>query len=248
MPFNALDIRPCAVRRIDTRTRMLRLVAFVVAGTVLMTAAVAHPTRAHAQSTAVTKTVTPSKPHWRDLTAEQKLALAPLAGTWEGLQEREKRKWLVISRSQEKLSPAERDVQHSRMTEWAALSRQQREQARFNFEEIKQVPAAERKAKWEAYQALSEDEKRSLAERAIKRPAGVAGTIRPVPRQKLVPVPASRTDGSPGPRIELAPASSPTATGLSGPPPSPAPTGRAAEEVPSATPAQAPTPIPTLMN
>lgn len=121
------------------------------------------------------------------------------------MSESQKRKWLVISRNQGKLSPEERAVQHSRMTEWASLSRQQREQARFNFDEVKQVPAAERKAKWEAYQALSDDEKRRLADSAAKRPQGAAGTIRPVPAQKLAPVPAARVAGRPGPRIELAP-------------------------------------------
>ena len=120
----------------------------------------------------------------------------------------QKRKWLVISRNQGKLSSAEKAVQHSRMTEWAGLSRQQREQARFNFDEVKQVPAAERKAKWEAYQALSDDEKRRLAESAAKRPQGAARTIRPVPAQKLAPVPALGVAGRPGPRIELAPATS----------------------------------------
>ena len=157
--------------------------------------------------TATAKPTSSSRPHWRDLTAQQQQALNPLAAHWDGLSESQKRKWIVISRNQGKLSPQERAVQHSRMTEWAGLSRQQREQARFNFDEVKQVPAAERKAKWEAYQALSDDEKRRLADSAAKRPQGAAGTIRPVPAQKLAPVPAARVAGRPGPRIEIAPVS-----------------------------------------
>lgn len=158
-----------------------------------------------AAKTGTAKPASSSRPHWRDLTALQQQELGPLAAHWESLSESQKRKWLVISRNQGKLSPEERAVQHSRMTEWAGLSRQQREQARFNFDEVKQVPAAERKAKWEAYQALSDDEKRRLADSAAKRPQGAAGTIRPVPAQKLAPVPAARVAGRPGPRIELAP-------------------------------------------
>lgn len=150
-----------------------------------------------------------SRLHWRDLDAEQQKALGPLASQWDGLSEVQKRKWLVIVQNQGNLTPAERAVQHSRMTEWVGLSRQQREQARFNFDEVKRVPVEERKAKWEAYQALSAAEKQRLADSAAKRPQGAAGTIRPVPAQKLAPVPASQGGGRPGPRIELAPASQP---------------------------------------
>ena len=70
---------------------------------------------------------------------------------------------------------------HSRMSEWAALSNQQRAQARLNFADVKRLPADERKAKWEAYQALSEEEKRELAASAHGATPGAAPPIRPVP-------------------------------------------------------------------
>lgn len=146
-----------------------------------------------------------AKPLWRDLSAKQQQALQPLAAHWDALSEGHKRKWLALSRNHAKLSPAEKATLHSRMTEWAALSRQQRDQARFNFAEVKQVPADERKAKWEAYQALSPEEKRRLAESAAPRPPGAAGTIRPVPAQKLVPLPTEATKGQHSARIQLAP-------------------------------------------
>lgn len=192
-----------------------------------------------------------SKPHWRDLGAEQQQALSPLASHWDGLSETQKRKWLVISQNQASLSPAEKAVQHSRMTEWVGLSRQQRERARFNFDEVKQVPAAERKAKWEAYQALSAEEKQRLADSAAKRPQGAAGTIRPVPAQKLAPVPISQRAGRPGPRIELAPPATP-AGAVPPATPKPAPTtGEPASPMPAptlpSTPAAAPV-VPLLPN
>ena len=94
------------------------------------------------------------------------------------------------------------------MTEWATLSNQERSEARHNFAEVKRVPIDERKAKWEEYQALSEEEKRKLASRATLRPPGAAGTIQPVPAQrKLAPLPALAADGGQHmPRIQLAPA------------------------------------------
>jgi len=145
-----------------------------------------------------------SKPLWRDLGTRQQRALQPLAPYWDSLTEPHKRKWLALSRNYAQLSPADQEILHSRMTEWAGLSNQQRTQARFNFAEVKQVPVDERKAKWEAYQALSEEEKRDLAARATPRP-GAAATIRPVPAQKLVPLPAAAPAGQHTPRIQLAP-------------------------------------------
>jgi hypothetical protein len=164
-----------------------------------------------------------SKPLWRELTARQQRALEPLAPHWDSLTEPHKRKWLALSRNYATLPPADQETLHSRMIEWAALSNQQRTQARFNFAEVKQVPLDERKAKWEAYQALSEEEKRKLAERAKPRP-GAAATIRPVPPQKLAPLPAVAPDGQHTPRIQLAPpAPLPVRPQLVAPAPRPAP-------------------------
>ena len=147
-----------------------------------------------------------SRPLWRELTARQQSALQPLATHWDALSEAHKRKWLVLSRNYGEMSVADRTTLHSRMSEWAGLSTQQRSQARFNFAEVKQLPVDERKAKWEAYQALSEEEKRQLADRANTRQHGATATARPVPIQKLVPIPANSARGPEHmPRIQLAP-------------------------------------------
>jgi hypothetical protein len=176
-----------------------------------------------AASAPATKQVV-SKPLWRELTARQQRALEPLAPHWDSLTEPHKRKWLALSRNYATLPPADQEILHSRMIEWAALSNQQRTQARFNFAEVKQVPVDERKAKWEAYQALSDEEKRKLAERATPRP-GAAATFRPVPPQKLAPLPAVAPDGQHTPRIQLAPpAPLPVRPQLVAPAPRPAPT------------------------
>lgn len=212
-------------------------------------AAPASPAAAAAASTPVaTRPV--SKPLWRDLGSKQQQALLPLAAHWDRLSEAHKRKWLAFSRNYAQLSATEKTTLHSRMTEWAALSQQQRAQARFNFAEVKQVPADERKAKWEAYQALSPEEKRQLAERATPRPPGAAATIRPVPAQKLAPVLSGGTKGQHTARIELTPPPPPPSSAPERPappmiaapsvavdPPAPAP-------APVAAPAPAPAPVP----
>ncbi|WP_395347677.1 DUF3106 domain-containing protein [Variovorax sp. UC122_21] len=155
-----------------------------------------------------------TKPLWAELTAEQQQALQPLAPHWNALNVGQKRKWLALSRNYASLPAEDQITLRSRMIEWAALSNQQRVQARLNFAEVKRVPADERKAKWEQYQALSEEEKRKLAERAPAKPKGAAIPVRPVSSQKLVAVPAVTSPGLHTPRIQLAPPMAPAAPAI----------------------------------
>lgn len=130
-----------------------------------------------------------AKPTWAELTPAQQQALSPLSGTWADLSEAHKRKWLALSENFPKLPPNEQATLHSRMKEWAALSPRQRTQARLNFGETKRISSDDKKAKWEAYQALSEEEKRRLAAAAAAKPPTTAAAIKPVPKQKLATVP-----------------------------------------------------------
>ncbi|HWI80511.1 DUF3106 domain-containing protein [Ramlibacter sp.] len=127
-------------------------------------------------------------PLWRELKPAEQQALAPLAGSWDTLSLAQKRKWLALSQNFSKLSPDEQAKLHSRMTEWVALSPQQRTLARLNFGVSKQLSPDEKKAKWEAYQALAPEEKRKLAASAPKPPV-TAAAIHPVPADKLATVP-----------------------------------------------------------
>jgi hypothetical protein len=191
-----------------------------------------------ASAAASPKAIPATKPLWSELTAEQQQALKPLAPHWNTLNAGQKRKWLALSRNFANMSLDDQVTLHSRMIEWAALSNQQRAQARLNFAEVKRVPPDERKAKWEQYQALSEEEKRKLAESAPAKPRGAAIPVRPVSSQKLVPVPAVTPPGQHTPRIVLAPSPAPMtpapATVLVASPPERAP---AASVAPAAVPA-----------
>lgn len=130
-----------------------------------------------------------SRPVWAELTVQQQQALRPLSSDWDTISEAQKRKWLEISRNYPSLTPEEQNTLHSRMIGWVALSAQQRAQARLNFartkELSKQLTPEEKKAKWQTYQALSAEEKRSLAAKAKPRPTGAATAVRPVAPQKL---------------------------------------------------------------
>ena len=141
-----------------------------------------------------------TRPSWAALTGPQQQALAPLAGTWNTISEAQKRKWLALSQNYPKLPAAEQAVMHSRMTEWVALSPQQRTQARLNFAETKKLAPDDKKAKWEAYQALPPEEKRKLAADAPAKTPGSAASVKPVPAQKLATVPKPGRDAK-APRI-----------------------------------------------
>ncbi|MBI5276976.1 MAG: DUF3106 domain-containing protein [Burkholderiales bacterium] len=147
-----------------------------------------------------------SKPTWAELSAQQQLALRPLGASWKTLSEQHKRKWIALSGNYQRMPPNEQQLLHSRMSEWAALSPQQRTQARLNFADTKKVPPQDKKAMWEAYQALPAEEKRKLAAgaQAVKpSPPPTAAAVKPVPPQKLTKVPAPKNNRTPG--IAVAP-------------------------------------------
>lgn len=146
-----------------------------------------------ASKAAIARPAVPANPgtlsSWNDLTPAQKVALKPLAGTWSTLSDGHRRKWLALSNNFDTMPPAERATLHSRMTEWAALTPQARSQARLNFGETRQLTAVERKTRWEAYQALTPEEKRRLAESRNTAPHSIAPAVKPVQPQKLAKVP-----------------------------------------------------------
>jgi hypothetical protein len=117
----------------------------------------------------------PSKPAWADLTPGQRQALSPLAPHWDRLGEERKRKWLAISRNYPNLSSTEQAKLHRHMSEWAALSQHQRIQARQNFSEIRKLSPEQKTAEWEAYQALSAEEKRKFSSKAPSKPVLASG-------------------------------------------------------------------------
>lgn len=94
----------------------------------------------------------------------------------------------MISKNFSSLSPAEQVKLHRRMNEWVGLSQQQRVQARQNFSEIKKLSPEQKAAEWEAYQALSVEERRKLATQAPPKPTGLA-VGRPGAQPKLTSVP-----------------------------------------------------------
>ena len=129
---------------------------------------------------------------WTALSAAQRESLAPLADTWNAFSDTRKRKWIAIANSLPNLSPEERQKLRERMEDWAKLSRRDREQARLNFAQSKTISKADLAANWEAYQALSTEERQRLAALAPQKPPGAAVAVKPPPVERMVPIPLTR--------------------------------------------------------
>ncbi|HEV7915678.1 MAG TPA: DUF3106 domain-containing protein [Albitalea sp.] len=134
-------------------------------------------------------------PKWSQLTPAQRSSLKPLERDWSTIEADRKRKWMDIAGRMPSMPPAERDRVQARMTEWARLSPQQRGQARLAYQEAKQVAPQDRQARWEAYQALTAEQKHQLQARAA----------RPVPPAPKAAVTAQQRSDKPQAKSNIVP-------------------------------------------
>lgn len=176
----------------------------------------------------------PASRAWQQLTSEQKQALAPLGAQWGALTAQQQNKWLAISRNFAQLPVSDQITMHTRMTDWVALSPQQRNLARLNFNTLQNVPKEDKKAKWEAYQALSAEEKRSLSAGSAPLPKSAAPTAKPLAPYRQIITPARGAPGGPSapaaidrktllPRAPAATSPAPLAPSSTTPPATPLP-------------------------
>lgn len=107
-----------------------------------------------------------SGPRWQDLSPAQRSALKPLERDWSTIDASRKQKWLEIAARYPAMPPAEQQRVSARMAEWVKLSPTQRGQARMNYQEVRQLTKEERQARWQAYQALTPEQRSKLAARA----------------------------------------------------------------------------------
>lgn len=165
-------------------------------GFLLVVLAVLSPFQGRAIAQSVSTPNLPSAdvvgPTWISLTKSQQAALSPLSKTWDSLSEGQKRKWLAIAKTYPDLGQPEQEKMHGRMVEWAALSPKDRELARLNFAQSKAVDKTNRTADWEAYQALSPEERQKFAAGTKVKPVGAAVAAKPVSPEKLASVPITR--------------------------------------------------------
>lgn len=139
-------------------------------------------------------------PSWRSLSAEQRTTLKPLERDWASIDAARKQKWLDIAARYPKMPPDEQKRLSDRMSAWARMTPVERGQARLNYQEARQLTPQERQQRWQAYQALSPEERSRLATRAApatprsgavpRRPNGQGGADAAQGKSNLVPNPA----------------------------------------------------------
>jgi hypothetical protein len=152
------------------------------------TPALGHSVQVPLTSSASNSSPAPDTSAWQSLSKRQKQALAPLREEWNELTAQQRQKWLTLSKNFLQLSDEEQMTLHSRMREWAALSPRQRSQARFHFNTTQSMSAQDKRAQWEAYQALSDQEKHKLS-LGPKPPAKSAARSFATPSTRLVSPP-----------------------------------------------------------
>lgn len=128
-----------------------------------------------------------SGPSWGSLTPATQSALAPLKQHWAGLDASRKSKWLVVAQRFPTLPPLERQRVQERMAEWASMTPVERGRARQNFQELRNLPHADRQALWEAYRALPDEQRQALAQ-GPKLPAKSSEAASAPPGKRTVAV------------------------------------------------------------
>lgn len=131
-------------------------------------------------------------PKWADLLENERQVLEPLAPVWDGMSTTRRRKWRSIVKNYAQLSPDDQTKIRERMAEWALLSTKERQLARLNFAKSKNVNPQDLASNWEAYQALSEADRKALSDRTPPVPAGAAIAPKPIPKEKLATIAVTR--------------------------------------------------------
>ncbi len=111
-------------------------------------------------------TVVDRAPSWASLNVAQQQALMPMKRDWASIDPNRKQKWLEVAAKFPSMPADERERVQARMAEWARLTPNERAGARLQFRDTRRLPADERQARWQAYQALTPEERSKLAQRA----------------------------------------------------------------------------------
>jgi len=129
-----------------------------------------------------------SGPAWASVSPRQRAALQPLAKDWNRLTPDARLKWIEIATRLPSMPADQQKRVQERMNEWARMSPAERGEARLNFQQTKQLPAQDRQASWEAYQALPAQQRAALAAKASPgasaaqhRPDGQGNLLRSAP-------------------------------------------------------------------
>lgn len=166
----------------------------------------------HAQTSAGTQGKTVSIPEkkpdgtWEGLKPAQQTILAPLESDWDYMLPDSRKKWIQVANLYPKMSALDQQRLQSRMTDWSKLSQKDRRIARENYLSSLKFPAEKKAEAWSAYQKLSDEQKKKLAQAEVnkKKPTALsAPTLQQHPitqKSNLAPtLPASSTPAQDAP-------------------------------------------------
>jgi Protein of unknown function (DUF3106) len=148
---------------------------------------------------------------WEGLKPVQQQILAPLQSDWDYMLPDSRKKWIQVSNIYPKMSAQDQERLQSRMTSWSNLSQKDRRIARENYLASLKFPAEKKAEAWYAYQKLSDEQKKKLAESETKKKPTAANAptlqqhpISPkaaLPAAAIVPSTSSPAEGG-GPNAE----------------------------------------------
>ena len=168
------------------------------------------PAGAHGKTTGIPE----KKPDgtWEGLKPEQQKILAPLEGDWDYMLPDSRKKWIQVANLYPKMSETDQQRLQSRMTSWSNLSQKDRRLARENYLSSLKFPAEKKAEAWSAYQKLSDEQKKKLAQAEVnkKKPtAASAPTLQQHPitqKSNLAPtLPVSSTPTTEAPAPSASP-------------------------------------------
>jgi len=180
------------------------LLAFICALQVSPSQAQTSPSVSHGKAAAIPE----KRPDgtWENLKPAQQQILAPLESDWDYMLPDSRRKWIQVANIYPKMSTQDQERLQSRMTSWSNLSQKERRIARENYLASLKFPAEKKAEAWSAYQKLSDEQKKKLAESESKKKPTAANAptlqqhpISPkaaLPTTVLAPIPAAPAENS----------------------------------------------------
>ena len=147
------------------RRGLAQLAVLTAVGLNALAPAQAQPVRVAGAASVPTALGPTAGPAWASLTPQQRTVLGPLERDWASIDAQRKAKWLEVAVRFPTMPAADQQRVQERMTEWARMTPAERGRARLSFQESKQFSPEHKQARWEAYQALPDAERKALANR-----------------------------------------------------------------------------------
>ena len=106
---------------------------------------------------------------WEGLNVNQQKILAPLESDWDYMSPDSRKKWIYVANIYLKMSVQDQERLQSRMASWSNLSQKERRIARENYLASLKFPPEKKAEAWNAYQKLTDEQKKKLAEMEAKK-------------------------------------------------------------------------------